>query len=138
MCIAEETNVHCLPPKSSSFSVTSQKKGPALQSLHSHWERHAIKEINRINYSVVTSMRIWNRPTLPLPFSLLFHSGTIQSSNWMGQMGQSEEGRGIRQWSLSSEPVKAKDTCSARKIHRRKGMEGSKIHVSHCWKESFN
>lgn len=53
-------------------------------------------------------------------------------------MGQSEEGRGIRQWCLSSEPVKAKDTCSARKIHRRKGMEGSKIQVSHCWKESFN
>lgn len=79
-----------------------------------------------------------NRPTPPLPLPLLSHSGTMQSSNWMGQTGLSQEGRRVRQGCLSSEPVQGKDTCSARETQRGKGTEGSGSQVSHCWKGSFN
>lgn len=111
-------HVHCkrnkcplLASQELQFSSNKTEKCLAWQSLRSHWERHAIKEINKVNYSVVTSMRIWTDQLLLYLFLFSPTPGQCSPPIGWGRRGWArrggEWGRGVCHQSLCRERTPA-------------------------------
>lgn len=112
MSIAEETNIHCLPPQNLKFSVTIQKKCLPLQSLYSSWERHTVKnKQGKLNCGDLhRHVGETNSP------STSFSSLTLQDNSVLELEGAEVAERGGEEesghWCLLSEPGRGR-TCAA-------------------------